>query len=157
MKQNPADTALRKRMVPGALSRDGFLGNDARDIAEIIAADRAELEAADVTVAEIADMLDALHRAADDALETPCPVCGGTLSVRMTEVMGRIPCPFACGAALHKGVVEVSCPERRVIRFTPLHAHLIREHGFFQGRGAAFRLEPRDAIALLQLYRNSRA
>jgi len=154
MKANPGERSIRERMAPGVLSQDGFLGTDGRSLQEIVAADRAELERAGVTPDEVADVIDGLHAAADRGLETPCPACDGRVSVEEIEVMGRIPCPFGCGYRAHKAVLRVHVAGR-VFELTPLHAHLIREHGFFQGRGAAFRLESADAIALVRLCRTA--
>ena len=147
MKQNPALATVLQRLAPGRLSRSGFLGQDDRPIEEIVAADLAELDAAGVSGTQIADLLDELHRSADEGLEAPCDVFGGRATVQIIETMGRLSCPFACGFRTHKGVVHVKAGTVDVI-FTPLQAHLIREHGFFQGRGGDFRLEPRDLVAL---------
>lgn len=148
MKQNPALAAVLRRLAPGRLSLHGFLGEDERPLEEIIAADLAELAEAGVATQQIGDLLDELHRVADGSLEAPCAACGGRAAVRVTEAMGWIPCPFACGFRAHKAVVEVTAGSI-ALRFTPLQAHLIREHGFLQGRGSVFRVEPRDLVGLL--------
>jgi len=152
VKPDPAEKELRERMRPGILAKDGFLGTDSRTIADIIEADVAEIEAAGLDTARIAELLEDLLLAAEEALETPRRLCGGAVTVRFIEGMGRIPCPFACGFRGRKGVVELTSPTLN-LQFTALHAHLIRGHGFFQGRGAAFRLEPADAVALYRICR----
>lgn len=150
MKQNPAEREIRDNMMPGVQSRDGFLGDDTRNIADIVAQDTAVLEEAGVSQEELATLLEDLHRRADAGLGTKVSTCNDRVSVELvSEGMGRIVCPFKCGERAHKAVVEVSTPDT-TIRFTPLHAHLIREHGFFEGRGAHFRIEPE---ALIRLYR----
>jgi len=154
MKRNPAEDHVRRRLAPGVLSLEGFLGTDARNIADIVAADIAELEAAGVAAADLADLFDELHAAADEALENPRQLFDGRVTVRVTEVMGRLPCPFGCGHLAHKGVVEVRT-DGKTLLLTPLHSHLIREHGFFQGRGAPYRIEPRVAAALYRLCRGT--
>jgi hypothetical protein len=35
--------------------------------------------------------------------------------------------------------------------FTDLHIHLIGVHGFYEGRGTPFRLEPGDLVAILEV------
>jgi hypothetical protein len=147
MKRNPSLAAVRQRMAPGRLSATGFLGEDERPLDEIVAADLAQLDESGVTPSQIADLLDELHRVADEGLEAPRPACDGRASAEVVESMGRISCPFACGVRSHKAVVHVKAGSIDLY-FTPLHAHLIREHGFFQGRGSEFRLEPRDLVAL---------
>jgi hypothetical protein len=147
MKQNPAFAPLLRRLAPGRLSLSGFLGNDDRPLEEIIATDLAELDAAGLSTRQVADLLDDLHRLADEGLEAPREAFGGRATVRLVETMGRISCPFACGFHTHKAIVHVRAGPL-VLRFSPLQAHLLREHGFLEGRGSAFRLEPRDLAAL---------
>lgn len=148
MKHNPRLARVRERMVPGRLSSAGFLGDDQRPLEEIIADDLAALARYDLAPGQVADLLDELHRAADEGLEAPREAFGGRAAVRIVEGMGRISCPFGCGTRCHKAVVRVVAGGLE-LEFTPLHAHLIREHGFFQGRGSPFRLEP---AALAELY-----
>jgi len=148
MKADPSESRVRDRMRPGVLSRDGFLGSDPRNIGDIVAEDMAELEGMGVTREEIADLFERIHRAVDQSPETPVRLCGGRIIAEATEVMGRIPCPFACGFRAHKAVITVRTGDR-VLRITPIGIHLIGRHGFFQGRGAPFRIEPRDAAALV--------
>jgi len=149
MKCNPAEGDIRARMRPGALSRDGFLGADERTLGDIISSDLAELECAGLTQVEVASFLDAIHRAADRSLGAPCELFEGAVTAQLTEVMGRIPCPFACGHRAHKAVVTARSGEIE-LRFTPLHVHLVEQHGFFQGRGSALRLEPGDVVRLFR-------
>ncbi|NOY80992.1 MAG: hypothetical protein GXP31_08300 [Kiritimatiellaeota bacterium] len=150
MKANPAEAQVRQRMAPGVLSRDGFLGTDSRNIADIVAEDRADLDAAGVTAADIARVLEDIHRAADAGLETSITLCDGAVRARGVEVMGRIPCPFGCGVRAHKAVITVEALGKE-LRITPILIHLIGTHGFFQGRGSPFRIEPAEAIALWRL------
>ncbi len=152
MKTNPAEQAIRERMQPGILSGEGFLGDDQRSLGQIVAEDAAILEAAGITARQIANLLTELHELADAGLESPVRVADGEVVVQECEVMGQIPCPFGCGKSAHKAALTVEFDGRR-LQFTPLVAHLIGEHGFFQGRGSCFRLEPADAIAL---YRSCR-
>ncbi|NQT54365.1 hypothetical protein HQ576_20070, partial [bacterium] len=48
-----------------------------------------------------------------------------------------------------KGDVELTTPDGATLRFTALSIHLIRAHGFYQGRGAPYRLEPTQLAELL--------
>jgi len=152
MKHDPTEQSVRERMVPGALALDGFLGHDERTLADIVAADLAELDAAGISKEALGDLLDEIHQAADAALGVPVDLYDGKVIATVIEVMGRIPCPFGDGALAHKAVVDVRIPQG-TLRITPLDAHMIREHGFFQGKGSPFRVEPHDAIALYRLCR----
>lgn len=149
MKENPAEQPIRNRLEAGALSIAGFLGNDRRPIAEIIATDTGLVEAEGLTVEALGEFLEALHVAADGGWESRVPLYGGAISVRADETLGQIPCPFACGAQCHKAVIGVKDADGNdLLHFTPLDAHLISAHGFFEGTGSAYRIEPSDLIAL---------
>jgi hypothetical protein len=151
MKENPAMQSIRDRLQPGSISVEGFLGHDDRPIADIIAADIGEVEAAGLTVEQLGAFLETLHETADAGWEGRVPACNGKVTVRSDETLGQIPCPFGCGAHCHKAVVGIKDIEGNdLLNFTPLDAHLIRVHGFFEGRGSPYRIEPKD---LIELYR----
>jgi len=140
-------------MEPGRLSRDGFLGNDSRTLQDIIAADLATLQAAGIERENAANLLDELHEAADEALETPKTVCNGQVALLATEVRGRISCPFGCGTRVHKANIRIQARGLDLL-LTPLSTHMIRRHGFFQGRGSPFRIEPDDLVTLYRICRS---
>lgn len=152
MKHNPAERVIRDRLEPGALSIQGFLGSDDRSLADIIAADTGEVEAAGLTVEQLGSFLERLHLTADGGWEGRVPMYDGKISVRADETLGQIPCPFNCGAQCHKAVIGVKdATGNDLLHFTPLDAHLIGAHGFFEGKGAAYRIEPKELIALYRL------
>lgn len=152
MKENPADQTTRDRLEPGQLSIAGFLGDDNRPIADIIAADTGEVEAAGFTARQLGNFLENLHRTGDAGWEGRVPAFNGKVTVRSDETLGQIPCPFACGINCHKAEVAVKDPDDNdLLRFTPLAAHLIAEHGFFEGKGSPHRIEPKT---LIELYRH---
>lgn len=158
MKENPADQPIRERLEPGQLSVDGFLGDDKRPIADIIAADTGTVEAAGLTVQELGDFLESLHVTADAGWESRVPAQHGKVTVRSDETLGQIPCPFGCGANCHKAEVAVKDPEGNdLLRFTPLDAHLIAAHGFFEGKGAHYRIEPKTLIDLYHFCKDNEA
>ena len=151
MKHNPAEQLTRDRLEPGALSIEGFLGTDERTLADIIAADTGEVEAAGLTAKILGDFLEKIHVRGDEGWESRVPMYDGKISVRSEETLGQIPCPFACGASCHKAIVTVKDADgENLLIFTPLDAHLIAEHGFFEGKGSPYRIEPK---ALIELYR----
>jgi len=151
MKENPADQNLRDRLEPGLISVEGFLGNDKRPLADIIAADTGTVEAEGLTVEALGDFLEKLHVTADAGWEGRVPMFDGKISVRSDETLGQIPCPFACGAQCHKAEVAVKdAAGNDLLRFTPLDAHLISAHGFFEGKGSHYRIEPAELIDLFR-------
>lgn len=150
MKPIPSERRIRERMAPGVLTLDGLLGNDPRSLADITADDAAQFAAAGVEPAAVAQFLQELFDQAEGALETRITLCGGRVAARVTEGMGRTPCPYACGVRSRKAVLEIEAAGR-TLRITPLGIHLLAAHGFLQGRGSPFRVEPE---ALLALYRS---
>jgi hypothetical protein len=40
-------------------------------------------------------------------------------------------------------------PTGTVVRWSDLNIHLIKAHGFFEGRGASFRIEPELLLSVL--------
>ncbi|HAU36692.1 MAG TPA: hypothetical protein DCX07_03115 [Phycisphaerales bacterium] len=139
-----------ERMAPGVLCRDGFLGGDDRPLGEILDADRAAVEAAGLTHEEIVRRLGEILRLAMARYGAPVEVGGGLTAVYV-EAMGRIPCPWGGHGVFAKG--EVRLADRltgRQIVFTPLSVHLVDEHGFYQGKGSRYRLEPRLLAELLR-------
>jgi len=151
MKHNPAEQIIRDRLEPGHISIEGFLGTDERTIADIIAADTGEVEAAGLTVRQLGDFLEKLHVTADGGWESRVPMFDGKISVRADETLGQIPCPFACGAHCHKAFITVKDADGEdLLKFTPLDAHLISAHGFFEGKGSPYRIEPAELIELFR-------
>lgn len=147
MQENPEDKILRERLLPGQLSPKGFLGTDERPVEEIIAADQAEVEAAGLTTRQLGEFLEEIHKAADQGWESTVSLYEGKITAHSLEVNGKIPCPFGCGAKCHKAVIEVNFCGKK-LQFTPLDAHMIQEHGFFEGKGSDYRLDPKDIIEL---------
>lgn len=144
MKLSPAENTIVERMASGVLCREGFLCGDHRSLPEILATDAAAVEALGLTHELVAERLGALLDVAMEGMGAPVEVfCGGGLSVRYQEAMGRIGCPWGGCGVFAKGEVELMAPDGRLlVRFTPLSVHLIGHHGFYQGRGSRYRIEP---------------
>ncbi|MCE5280163.1 MAG: hypothetical protein ABFD92_17865 [Planctomycetaceae bacterium] len=151
MKQTIADQKVLERMAAGALCRDGFLGNDPRELSDIIAADTAAVEAAGLSHADVAAALSEAMARAAAGFGNLVPI-RTHLAATYIEAMGRIPSPWPGEGVFRKGELQVADQASgRTIFATPLSIHLIAAHGFYQGRGSRYRLEPADAIALLDI------
>jgi hypothetical protein len=147
MKHAPLDQSLRERLDASRFSAEGFLGNDAREIEEIVAQDRAELERLGVTEQAVVQALRAADDQARATLGAPVRLAPG-LVARHHEAMGKTPSPFRGDGVFAKGETEVLWDDGRRLRLTALGLALIERHGFFQGRGSLYRIEPQDAAAL---------
>ena len=151
MKQIPLDRIVTGRMAPGVLCREGFFGTDKRSLGEIADTDNSTLSAREATHRQVADRLRTVLARAVAGLGTPVRIREGLTAV-FHEAMGRIPSPWPGEGTFRKGHVElVEADTGRHVEFTPLSIHLIAEHGFYQGRGARFRLEPSLLCDMLRL------
>jgi len=151
-KVSPEIQRILQRMAPGVLSGEGFLGTDSRPLPDIIDADNSTVAGLGVSHEELARRLEEILAAAVAALGNPVHLAGGRLRALHREGMGRIPCPWGDGAIFPKGELELTeVATGRMLRFTALSVHLLGRHGFYQGRGSRYRLEPERLCALLGL------
>ena len=150
MKQTPEERAISERLGPGVLCREGFLGRDGRPLGEILDTDNSTVAGLGLTHEQIARGLGDVLRRAVAALGTPVGVGEGCEAV-YREAMGRIPCPWGGCGTFRKGHVELTDAAGEAVCFTPLSVHLMAEHGFYQGRGSRYRLEPGRVARMLGL------
>ncbi len=138
-------------MAPGALCAEGFLGSDGRSLDNILADDGHTVESLGLTHEHIADRLDGVMQAALAAFGNPVYVGDGLIAVAR-DAMGPIACPWGGCGVFAKGEIELTDTRRgKTVVVTPLSVHLIRRHGFYQGKGARYRLEPSELAALLDV------
>jgi hypothetical protein len=151
MKRPPEFQRIVDRMAPGILCRDGFLGDDPRPLEDILEADNSAVVGLGTSHEEIADRLEAIYQRARAAFGHFVEI-NDRLTARFREVMGRIPSPWPGDGIFPKGEVELRDAETgRTLCFTALSMHLIRAHGFYQGRGSPYRLEPAELAELFGL------
>ncbi len=129
-------------LQPGNISREGFLGNDSRSLAEIVAADQAEVARLGLSHQQIAQRMkefrDAGEKGLGDWVAMP-----PHWEVRTDAVRGQLPCPFEDSGLYPKTMITVrNIRNGREIVYSDLLIHLIEQHGFYEGRGSVFRLEP---------------
>ncbi len=141
MKPLPEEEKIRKNFQPGEITRDGFLGIDTRHIHDIIRDDLQTLEHKKISPQQIADRLQYFTDKGKEALENKVAV--DTYTVQVTWARGMIPCPFGEPGLHHKITIYLTNTKTgKSITFSQLSIHLIREHGFFAGKGSTFRLDP---------------
>lgn len=151
MKRDPRLQRVLDRMRPGALSRDGFLGADPRPLEEVLDADRSAVAALGLTHDAIAARLQEVFDKARAGLGTPVRI-GERLVAVHREAMGRIPCPWGGCGVFPKGEVELTdAATGESVALTALGVHMLGAHGFCQGRGSRYRLEPAALDRLLRL------
>jgi hypothetical protein len=151
MKESPSEKELRDRLGPSKFSGEGFLSSDTRPVMEIISTDLAVLEMSGVTPEQIAVLFTEIYDKAVKGFGAEVEVLPDVYG-KYNESMGKIPSPFTGEGVFPKGevVVRYSASGDEIV-LTPLSIHLIKAHGFFQGRGSRYRIEPEKAAALLRL------
>jgi len=148
MKENPEQQDLRQKLLPGKLSAEGFLGEDMRSPAEIIQEDVAALARLGTSATELAARMRELTELGQTELGRP--VRNGDLEITVTGAMGGIPCPFSDAHRADKRLTQVkNILTGQEAHWSDLNIHMLERHGFCEGRGSFFRLEPADLVKLL--------
>jgi len=127
----------------------GFLGDDPRPLEEIIEDDVAAVEQLGTTCRAIAARMAELTGLARPGQGNFVPV-SDTLTVAIDDNRGVLICPWGEKGRHGKTVTTARRLDTgREIRWSDLSVHFIGEHGFFQGRGSAFRLSPRELVEIV--------
>ncbi len=154
-------------MQPGNCSDDGFLA-PGQDLVEICQKDAEILKALGITHAQIADRLEAVIMKANYLFQenksvkyrSPQAVIEGKIGVpSYLGTNGEQECPFSidgkdpCGTGSSMITIINLASKKRLENITELHAHLVRDHHFFEGN-PSYRLDPELAIEVLGLEPN---
>jgi hypothetical protein len=149
MKQSPQEQKIEKLLRSSKLSAGGFMGNDSRNLGEVIEADAAELARLNITSGELAERMQIITNQAKQRLGNWVAI-NERLQARADEAKGVIVCPWPHPGRFDKRVTYLKDTEAdRQIKWSDLNIHLIAEHGFFEGKGAAFRLEPAEVVEMV--------
>ncbi|AFG37867.1 hypothetical protein [Spirochaeta africana] len=154
MKMTPEFTKAQANMQPGVITSTGFLGDDRRNLADIIEADRETMTKLGIEFEIAAARMRHLMEEGRKGLGEPVTV-DGTWLVRTDEARGFLASPFEDGI-FRKVNVEVWAPGEtedsgNKIIYTELSLHLFERYHFMQGKGSPFRLEPDDLRDVLRL------
>lgn len=149
MKESPQNKKLEAILRSSKMVAGGFMGDDNRSVFEIIDADKNELSRLGFTCRQIASRMRQITDKAKTGLETWVKI-DGNLEARTDEARGFLPCPWPHAGRFVKRVTII----RRIntsesIQWSDLNIHLIGEHGFFQGNGSNFRIEPKELINMI--------
>lgn len=151
MKQPPNLQEIQEAMRPGRLSQTGFLGTDPRPLGDILAEDDATVRRLGLSHEALADRMAYFREKGVAGLGVPVDV-PPHFEVRVDGVRGRMPCPFRHPGLYPKVFCQVkNLRTRETITFSDLQIHMIGAHGFYEGRGSAYRLEPETLIRVLEV------
>ncbi|MBU0714574.1 MAG: hypothetical protein KJ964_04390 [Verrucomicrobia bacterium] len=143
--------ALEQTLRQASAAREGFLGADERSLATILQADDEAIRRRGLTHAYIAQHLLALRQAGWEGLGEPVSV-PPHFEVCVDAARGTLPCPFGDQGSFAKVNTTVhNLASGKEITFTDLNIHLIASHGFYEGHGAQFRLDPEQLMDTLEM------
>lgn len=136
-------------MRTGLLAVHCFLGTDGRSLAQILHEDQLLVERLGLSHELIAQRL---HSFSSRAVEGRKLILEGYFEVEREEHKGSILCPFAHGFQAGKSITRVhNLRLGKGLAWSDLNIHLIAEHGFYEGIGAPFRLDPAECAEVLEI------
>ncbi|HKM42772.1 MAG TPA: hypothetical protein VJZ70_02160 [Limnochordia bacterium] len=150
MKQGPDFKRIEDNMRSGQLAAHQFLGTDTRTLTDIILHDQLLLEPLGLTNQDIADRMLYFTERADEGLGPQ--VVDGVFKVERQEHKGGILCPFSDNSQASKSITRVTNIQTgNSVAWSDLNIHLIANHGFYEGHGAAFRVDPVEYAEVLEI------
>jgi hypothetical protein len=152
MKQTPQEQRIYANFLPGEITKEGFLGEDTRHIHAIIEEDQRALEGLGITREQIADRLQYFIEEGKKGLESLVDLGNFTTQIRWSR--GMLPSPFGDPKRLYHKIVATVFNKtlQQEIRYTQLNVQMIRDHGFFEGKGSVFRLDPEEVVRVLDIH-----
>ncbi len=142
MKQTPEYDAIQRQMAPGVITLDGFLGSDTRKLIDILNSDDARVHSLNVTHEAIAERMQYFRDAGLDGLGEFLKM-DDHFEVRVDSVRGKLPSPFGGKGMYEKVNTTVkNLHSKTEVTYTDLHIHFVKDHGFYEGEGSPFRIEP---------------
>ncbi|HOO59107.1 MAG TPA: hypothetical protein PLF44_02245 [Candidatus Mcinerneyibacteriales bacterium] len=151
MKQTVQMDKIQASMRRGVITLEGFLGTDTRKLVDILIDDDAEVRRLGMSHEAIARRMLELKQAGEAGLGEFVTV-GEQLEVKVDAVRGKLPCPFGDPGIFGKVNTTVRNKKtKKEVTYTDLHIHMIWAHGFYEGKGSRFRLEPAELIDILEV------
>jgi len=149
MKQSPQNKKLEEILRSSKISAGGFLGQDTRNLEEIIAQDLCEVSRLGYNMNQIVDRMRWITNKARQGLGNWVEIDDKIMAMT-DEARGTIPCPFMHPRKFAKRFTIVKfVNSEKTLKWSDLNIHLMDEHGFFEGKGTMFRIEPKDLIEMI--------
>ena len=149
MKQSPQMQRLEEVLRSTAIVAGSFMGTDHRSLVEIVDADMGEITRLGYSARQLAARMKQLTEAAVPKLGNWVDF-DERIEVCSEDYKGQIVCPWPHPLQMAK---RITTARRRdtdeSIRWTDLNIHMIEEHSFFEGRGSAFRIEPKKLVSVI--------
>lgn len=151
MKQTREWDQIQAQMRPGVITHEGFLGRDTRNLVDILMEDDATVHRLGVTHRAIAARMKQLRDAGAKGLglRTRVAPC---FDVTVEGVRGKLPSPFGGPGLYGKTTTIVRNTELdEEIMYSDLHLHFVADHGFYEGKGSLYRLDPAKVVRVLRV------
>ena len=132
---------IERLLRPGELTLSGFMGDDPRSLQEIIRDDEATLADIGLSNEDVARRLEQITREGRDLMERPVEV-EQRYDVQVRDDRGPSSNPFGDAPSRKGDTVVKDHLTGGEFRWNALTISMIREHGFYSGRGSAYRLDP---------------
>ncbi|MCG8481001.1 MAG: hypothetical protein MI724_18045 [Spirochaetales bacterium] len=150
MKMSPEYTKAQENMQPGVITSDGFLGDDTRNIVDIIEADEEEFARLGLDFDHVVATLRNLLEAGRKGLGEPVTIDDRWV-VTTSEARGHLASPFEDGIFRKVNALIRNTADENELLVSDLSLHLIEKNHFLQGKGAPFRIEPDMIKKVLEL------
>lgn len=149
MRQNPVLQQIQNNMAPGAYTAHGFLGDDQRNLIDILKNDEQIVAKLGVTHKQIASKMRELTLMGIKTPDVPI-IVQGKYEVLVDDHRGFIPCPFADNVKEIKRNTRVrNLDSNDSVYWSDLNIHMIEQHGFYEGIGSSFRNDPTTLFQVL--------
>ena len=151
MKQSIQLTRIQEQMKPGVITLSGFLGDDTRNLIDILIEDDGSVRCTSRTHKAIAEKMRYFRDKGREGLGEFIKA-DDHFEVRVDSVRGSLPSPFGGPGMYNKVNTTVrNVKLDREVTYTDLHIHFVGDHGFYEGAGSPFRLNPEDLIITLEV------
>ena len=149
MKRSPEAKRIEEVLRCSRIVAGGFFGVDTRILEEIIETDAASLNKLGTTAPRIAALMREITERGKAGLGTAVKF-DEKRQVVVDENRGQTVCPWPHAGGYQKTITTVRRLDTgATARWSDLSLHFIEAHGFFQGKGSAFRVEPEDLVGVL--------
>ena len=149
MKQGPDMQKLEQVLRCSKLVAGGFMGDDKRAVSEVIEADARVLEKLGYDIERVVQRMSEITDKAVQGLGTWVAVADEKVA-RVDEVKGVLVCPWPHAGYYAKRVTTLKHQDSgRTIFWSDLNLHLIAEHGFWEGKGSAMRVDPEMLVEMI--------
>jgi hypothetical protein len=149
MKESPQAKKLEEILRSSKLVSGGFMGDDPRSLSEIIDTDITKLSRLGYTAEQVGSRMQEITSIAITGLGNWVKI-DDYREAKVDEAKGTLPCPWPHPGRFAKRVTTLKLVESgKTVFWSDLNIHLIAGHGFFEGYGSAFRIEPAKLASII--------